>query len=134
MLNIQIAKPCGEAWSGMAGDDRVRHCGVCRKNVYNVARMTETEIAAMITETEGRFCARVYRRADGRILTADCPQGVRRRRTLRVRAAFGLVTALLSAGCMGSTGTPSARETTPAGAGKGEAAPPRRNPQTSHPS
>ena len=85
MLDIRIAKPCNQTWTAMKGDDQVRHCGACRKNVYNISEMTEAEVEALVHRTEGRFCARVYRRTDGRILTADCPRGVaavRRKRTL----------------------------------------------------
>ena len=91
MLDIRIAKPCDQTWTAMKGDERVRHCGACRKNVYNIAAMTEAEVEALIRRTEGHFCARVYRRTDGRVLTADCPRGVaavRRRRTLAVTAAM----------------------------------------------
>lgn len=106
MLDLRIAKPCGESWAVMAGDERVRHCAHCDHAVYDVSRMTEAEIEELVRRTEGRFCARVYRRPDGRIMTADCPRPeprVRRRRTLAVAAAFGLAT-MVSSGCMGSTG------------------------------
>ncbi|HVR40948.1 MAG TPA: carboxypeptidase-like regulatory domain-containing protein, partial [Thermoanaerobaculia bacterium] len=50
----------------------------------------------LLVRTEGRVCARLYRRADGTVLTRDCPTGLRalRRRASRVAAAW--ITALLS--------------------------------------
>lgn len=53
----------------------------------------------MITSTEGRICGRLYRRADGTLLTRDCPVGLRalRRRVARVAGAtLAAVLGLLS--------------------------------------
>jgi hypothetical protein len=74
---VEIAKPCPALWEGMAGDERVRHCNVCKLNVYNLSEMTRKEAEELIIEKEGNLCARVYRRADGTIITNDCPIGVR---------------------------------------------------------
>jgi hypothetical protein len=64
----------------MTGNDRSRFCGQCQKNVYNFSAMTRAEVEALIREKDGRLCGRFYRRPDGRILTADCPVGIQRRR------------------------------------------------------
>src|SRR5690348_11198318 len=40
---IQIASPCEASWDAMNGDDRVRFCGLCEKNVYNLSAMTRDE-------------------------------------------------------------------------------------------
>ncbi|MEQ1823651.1 MAG: hypothetical protein ABL949_14175 [Fimbriimonadaceae bacterium] len=74
--NIRIAKPCSEAWSEMTGDDRVRHCEKCKLNVFNLAEMTSQEARELIQNREGRTCVRLYQRADGKILTKDCPRGL----------------------------------------------------------
>lgn len=73
----------------MTGDDRVRHCDLCSLHVYNIAEMSRTDAEALIANTEGRICARVFRRADGTIITRDCPVGLRaiRRRVARTTAA-----------------------------------------------
>src|SRR5581483_9913884 len=39
---------------------------------------------ALVRDKEGRMCVRMYQRADGTVLTSDCPVGVRRER-LRAR-------------------------------------------------
>ena len=56
----------------MPGDDRVRSCSACSRLVYNLAAMTSDEALALIANREGRLCARLFRRADGTIITADC--------------------------------------------------------------
>lgn len=74
---LQLASPCSAKWRDMRGDDRARLCLACEKNVYNLEAMTRREIHALIVETEGQFCGRLYKRKDGTVLTADCPLGMR---------------------------------------------------------
>ena len=86
---MRIASPCSVGWERMVGDDRVRFCDQCHLNVYNISEMTGKQVEALIKSTEGRLCARLFRRADGTILTQDCPVGLRavRRRVSRITGA-----------------------------------------------
>jgi hypothetical protein len=86
---IRIASPCTASWDAMEGTDRVRFCQQCQLRVYNLSAMTTAEARALVAKTEGRLCARMYRRADGSIITQDCPVGVAalRRRAVRALAA-----------------------------------------------
>lgn len=93
MRRLRIATPCQTTWESMAGDARVRHCGLCDLNVYNFAAMTRAEISELLVSTEGRVCARLYQRADGKVLTKDCPSGFQ---ALRQRVS-GLGATLLAA-------------------------------------
>jgi hypothetical protein len=77
---IRVASPCNAGWDNMVGDDRVRFCGKCEKNVYNLSALTRSEAEALVREKEGLMCVHLYRRADGTVLTADCPDGVERKR------------------------------------------------------
>lgn len=61
----------------MSGDDRVRYCGECRLNVYNLSGMSRRDATELIQLVEGRLCVRFYRRKDGTLLTSDCPIGMR---------------------------------------------------------
>jgi hypothetical protein len=76
---IHIAKPCPANWDEMTGDDRVRHCGECKLDVYDISTMRRDEAESFIAARagKGRTCIRFYQRADGTILTQDCPVGVR---------------------------------------------------------
>ena len=80
----------------MSGDARVRHCTLCSLNVYNFAEMTRDEVHQLIAKTEGRICARLYQRADGTVLTRDCPTGLRALRRRASRIATALIAMLLS--------------------------------------
>jgi hypothetical protein len=73
--NIRIASPCKADWEQMLGNERKRFCGECKLNVYNLSGMTSREAENLLIEMEGRLCIRFYKRADGTILTKDCPVG-----------------------------------------------------------
>lgn len=97
---IEIEEPCSEDWDRMIGSGSVRFCQLCRFNVYDLRALTEDEIVRLVTETEGRLCVQVYRRADGTVVTADCAparfEAARRvaRRSLKVAA--GMIAAMLT--------------------------------------
>jgi hypothetical protein len=95
---VRVASPCSVAWESMTGNSRVRHCGSCDLNVYNTAGMTSREIETLVRKSEGRVCIRLHRRADGTVLTKNCPTGLNamRRRAVRLGSAclsmiFGLM-------------------------------------------
>lgn len=75
--NLRVASPCSVGWETMSGDERARYCNSCKSNVYNVSAMMETEVKSLIGNREGRICVRLYKRADGTVLTKDCPVGFR---------------------------------------------------------
>jgi hypothetical protein len=89
---VRVATPCNVSWLDMEGDERMRFCGLCSKNVYNLSAMNADEAEALIYEHEGKLCATFYRRKDGTILTADCTVG-RRRKRRRTLAILGLAAA-----------------------------------------
>jgi hypothetical protein len=103
--DIRVAAPCSADWAKMTGDERVRACGDCNKNVYNLSDMTREEAEALILEKEGRLCVRYYRRTDGTILFGDCAIGVKRRRRRRAIAGAAALLAATGAVAYGATRT-----------------------------
>jgi hypothetical protein len=100
---LRIASPCPVPWSTLRGDDRVRDCELCSKNVYNLSGLAAAEATELIQTTEEGVCLRLYRRRDGTVLTADCPAGRRsvvRRRLLRLATAGVVVLATLWTGIL----------------------------------
>lgn len=91
--DVRVASPCGEDWEKMTGDARVRFCARCEKNVYNLSAMTRAEAEAVLAENESP-CVRLYKRADGTVITNDCPVGAsKKRRRLKVLSAVGAAAA-----------------------------------------
>lgn len=93
---LRVASPCGVGWNTMEGDERVRFCRLCSLNVYDFSGMPRAEVEALVSKTEGRLCGRLTRRADGTVLTRDCPVGLRALRLRATRAAGAAFAALLS--------------------------------------
>ena len=101
--SLRVVTPCPVTWESMKGDDAVRFCGRCRKNVYNVAALDPAEAVALVERTEGRVCMLLTRRADGTVVTGDCWAQLRRARkrglvALAVAAPAILATQLWSQG------------------------------------
>lgn len=110
---LEIASPCPVSWESMQGDERVRFCQSCQLHVYNLAGMTRGEATNLLESREGRTCVRMMRRADGTVLTRDCPVGLRfvRRQLRRTMLAAGALLAAILCGTLGArarTPTPSA--------------------------
>lgn len=97
--NIKIASPCSANWDEMYGDNRKRFCGDCKLNVYDLSGMTKEAAEALVTNAEGRLCVRYFQRADGTIITADCPVGwakIKQRTKLYATAVASMLVALFS--------------------------------------
>ena len=88
----------------MIGNERVRFCGQCELNVYNLSALTKAQAENLIVRTEGRLCLRFFRRKDGSILTQDCPVGLRalKQRLSRIRRAVAVALLGFFTGATGS--------------------------------
>lgn len=84
---VAVETSCSASWDEMVGDDAVRFCCTCSKNVYDLTAMApddaELLLARHVAEGDALPCARIYRRTDGRILTAECSTGASRRHQKR---------------------------------------------------
>lgn len=97
--NFHIASPCPANWDEMFGDDRKRFCGGCKLNVYNLSKMTRREAENLLYNSEGRLCVRFFRRADGTVLTKNCPVGwaaVKQRVSRVAMAVFSMVAGIVT--------------------------------------
>ena len=63
---VGVASPCAVPWDEMKGDDRVRFCGRCNLNVYNLSGMGRQQAEALVGNTEGRLCVRLLKRPTAR--------------------------------------------------------------------
>jgi len=99
LINIKIASPCSQDWNEMIGTERKRYCGECKLNVYNLSGMSRSEAENLLLNSEGRLCVRFFRRADGTVLTEDCPvgwQAIKQRVSKTATAVASLLFAALS--------------------------------------
>ncbi len=98
--SVKIASPCTASWDEMIGDERARFCTHCQKDVFNLSAMPREEAETFLRERTSEVCVRLYKRADGTVLTSDCPVGVtrKRRRRLVVAAVTAVGGGLMAAG------------------------------------
>ena len=84
---LRIASPCDQEWGDMllGDDERSRHCLACRKSVYDISALTPEAAEEFLRTRVGNApCVRIFRRADGTIVTRqDCSVGVTRARLRR---------------------------------------------------
>ena len=95
--SITIPVACPVPWEAMCGDDRTRFCNQCSQNVHDVSELTRDEAVQLVIGSEKTPCLRLFRRSDGRVMTADCMTRRERawkwlhRRSAWVAALFSLV-------------------------------------------
>jgi hypothetical protein len=97
LKQVKVAAPCPVMWSEMEGDEQVRHCKNCNHNVFNLSGLSSSEAESLLREKNGKLCVRFYQRADGSVMTKDCPRGVAALRRQVVMAAFVMVSLLATA-------------------------------------
>lgn len=73
---VCIAMPCNIGWDNMKGNDEVRLCGGCNKNVYNISAMSKKEAEELLSRPK-LPCIQIVRRNDGTLLTDDRPKAIR---------------------------------------------------------
>lgn len=73
---ICIAMPCSMSWEEMHGNDEVRLCGGCNKNVYNISAMSKKE-AERILNVPQLPCLGFTRNSAGSIITDECPPWIK---------------------------------------------------------
>jgi Carboxypeptidase regulatory-like domain/Ankyrin repeats (3 copies)/Ankyrin repeat len=67
--SIDVKTPCSESWDEMTGNEQVRFCSHCAKDVHKLTEMTRKQARKLVTKSEGGICVQYRRRPDGRIDT-----------------------------------------------------------------
>lgn len=89
-VRLSVASPCPERWASMPGDDRVRRCTRCDRQVMDLGGLSADEIESLCTAREITLGARVFRRSDGAVTTSDCEVGRPRRLAMRALAILAV--------------------------------------------
>src|SRR5215510_11108097 len=70
---LQVVSPCSTDWDRMSSDEKKRFCSECNKFVYDFSQMTRRQVKAIVSIHKGRLCARITRKPDGSVVTAETP-------------------------------------------------------------
>mgnify|MGYP003386022377 CR=1 FL=1 len=130
---VIVAAPCPITWESMVGDERVRHCSGCSRNVYNISDMSSAEAESFFEENGTSQCIRLFRRQDGTVMTDNCPVGLRTLRDkskllFRIVAGFLAQAFAISTACAQDTNNNS--NSLPPGAAGGMRVMPPQEPPT----
>lgn len=91
LASLRLVRGCDVPWDAMVGDARVRHCGVCDREVYDLTAMDPDEIEAFLAaRKEALPCMRLHRRRDGRVQAGVCGKPWPLGRAIVVAGALGL--------------------------------------------
>ena len=114
-----VREPCTAEWDAMVGDDRIRFCASCRKDVYDLSAFTADEAEVRLRGASGRVCIIVERDEKGRTLTADRLPARRPLRRLATIAAAASVA--IGAGACGKSELTPAPDASPFATDAGDA-------------
>ncbi len=67
--SIDVQSPCSESWNEMRGNEQIRFCSHCAKDVHNLSEMTRKRARKIVAASNGSICVRYTHRHDGRIQT-----------------------------------------------------------------
>lgn len=56
--SIRVATPCSESWDDMTGNEQIRFCSHCSKNVNNISEMTRKQAMRIVRDAGGNLCVR----------------------------------------------------------------------------
>jgi hypothetical protein len=85
--NFAILNPCPKKWSDLSGDDRVRYCDLCKKNVHALDEYSPGERSALWRESGGNVCG---------MMSKATPEPVRSRRAILLGALLTAVSPLFA--------------------------------------
>ncbi len=70
--DIRFRTECRVPWESMKGDDVVRHCVECGRDVYNLSNLDREAAERLVGQREFPDCVTLFRRPDGTVVTRDC--------------------------------------------------------------
>lgn len=119
---LVIGFECRTSWEEMKADGGPRRfCAECRREVFDLERMTPEEIYGHLQASRGKLCARLTRR-DGRLVMAREMEPLESARPWAPRRASAIAAGLVAAWLSASPAEARTSETAVAVAGSGEGA------------
>lgn len=67
--SVDVPIPCDKSWDEMIGNDVLRLCLHCEKDIYNISAMTKKEAKKLLFQSKEKVCIRLERESDGRVKT-----------------------------------------------------------------
>lgn len=110
---MKVASPCSKDWEKMHGNDRVRFCDHCAKDVRNLSAVTRKEAVRLVRASGGGLCVRYVKDPrTGRPLFADHLISITRRSPGIAAGVMSASLALSTAAFAQNGSLPPTQETT----------------------
>jgi hypothetical protein len=78
---MRTATPCDASWESMSGDERVRRCTLCDRDVFDLAQVSAPQSLELLCRGGASPSSlHLHRRKDGTVITSDCARGIARRK------------------------------------------------------
>jgi hypothetical protein len=87
----RLTAACPWTWEGTDPKVRSRYCDKCQSQVYDFEGMELPEAEALIFKRESKEKATLYKRADGKFMTRDCPIQAHKQRNLMMLALVAML-------------------------------------------
>jgi Carboxypeptidase regulatory-like domain len=72
LLNrIDVKSPCNESWDEMVGNNEVRFCSHCAKDVHDLSAMKRADAEKLVQKSSGKLCVRYVKNSTGKLITAQ---------------------------------------------------------------
>jgi hypothetical protein len=68
--SINVKSPCSESWDEMKGNNEVRFCSHCAKDVHDISAMTRAKAEKLVKDSNGKLCVRYVKSPTGKVITA----------------------------------------------------------------
>lgn len=75
IANYRMAARCSATCETSYKGEKVSFCQRCKLRVYDLNGLDDTEAQQLVFKMEGRQDAALFKRADGKFLTSNCPVG-----------------------------------------------------------
>jgi hypothetical protein len=85
----KLAQTCLWRWDDETSTDRFRYCPKCQTQAYNFDGLELSEAEALIFTRENKRNPTLYKRADGKFMTQDCPVQVKRKKRVVLFSIVG---------------------------------------------
>lgn len=85
----RLIQRCPWSWDDESSKDKFLYCSKCKVQVYNFDGMELQEAEALIFTRENNKVPTLYKRADGKFMTRDCPVQVKRKKRFVLLSVVG---------------------------------------------
>ena len=67
--NVSVETPCSADWNEMMGNEEVRHCHQCQRNIHNISEMPKRRALKVLNQKDEIVCISYFKDEKNKIIT-----------------------------------------------------------------